>query len=78
MRNQMSLDLPVAESEPKPWVVRVWRYGSSNDEPFVTREEAIEHMDSLEDAECWVEGVFCPDGTQDKTVTKWWSRWWSR
>lgn len=61
---QEELTLPISHDEPKPWVVRTWRYHSHNDEYYLTKEDAWDACVSRIQAELdeWVEGVFDPDG----------------
>ena len=54
---QLEFDLPKGE-EPDPYLVRVWRHQFETDYPFVTREEAIAYAISMEDLDCFVEGIF--------------------
>lgn len=64
MTDELSLDLPTAAGEPRPWIVRLWRFKVSEDVPFVTREDAIDYALGMADSDqCYVEGPFAPDGT---------------
>jgi len=75
MTEELTFDLPPVEGEPKPWTVRVWRFGSSRDEPFVTREDAVEAFLGYEDRDdCYAEGVFRPDGTLDEDAQPWYRK----
>lgn len=75
MTEELTLDLAPVEGEPKPWVVRIWRYGSADDEPFVSREDAVEFALAMGDSDsCYVEGPFAPDGTSIESEVFPWRR----
>lgn len=61
---QEALNIPQSDNEPKPWTIRVWRYHSYTDEPFLTYEEVIqEYMWRIDaDMDEWVEGIYDPNG----------------
>ena len=65
----MRLDLPESSNEPKPWTVSVWRHHHEEREPFVVRQDAIDYAVMLEDTDCYVEGIYGPDGTFDIAAT---------
>lgn len=75
MTEELTLDLAPAEGEPKPWIVRIWRYGSAADEPFVSREDAVEYaIMRSEGDDCSVEGPIAPDGTSIEAEVFPWRR----
>jgi len=58
--------LPEGAHEPKPWYIRVWRYGSYVDEFYAFRNDAVDALVGMADwADCFVEGLY-RDGVPDE------------
>ncbi len=69
---QLTLEIPVAQGEPRPWGVSVWRYMSEYREPFVAREDALAYALARNegDDDCFIEGVYRPDGRLDEDAQR--------
>jgi hypothetical protein len=64
--DQLTLDLPVSDREPRSWKVVYWTYHVRKERLFVTRDDAWRWAsDNVFEDWCAVDGVLKPDGTWD-------------
>jgi hypothetical protein len=65
-----SLNLPLSEDEPNPYIVRWWKHRTEYKKPFVTLDSAFNFMLDQQETDCWVEGIYLDGIFQEEATIK--------